>query len=351
MRIYISRGGQEFGPYPVGDIQRFLADGSVFPHDQARKEGEPTGLHKSLGQVFQDAGIAYRATRKGNPFRLALEDLKALEIRLILPWREVASARWLKDKRLLYLAGIGLVPAFALSLTRDVMAGYWAVALYFSALWAMFFYYLFRTKQVELKYCFLCFFFTGIVSITVLLLLQRIPPWSVLYAMAQSTALPSRLLGMLLGVGVHEELCKAAVLLWLVKRPNKYLIPQTVVFYGMISGLGFGIYEGVAYQQTVNREQGVDMAYLLNIARLTSLPFLHAIWTGLAGYFISFAALYPRRRYGLWLLAIGVPAAFHATYNTFGWGLLGLGSALLSVVLLMTYLSTCAQMQKNLIGP
>ena len=351
MRLHIVRGGQEYGPYPVSDVQRFLADGSVFPHDEARKEGDPPGMRAPLAQVLQDAGIGYRATRKGNPFRLALEDLKSLELKLILPWREIASARWFKDRRLLYLAGIGLVPAFALALTRDVTAGYWAVALYFSGLWALFFYYLFKTKQVQLKYCFLCFFFTGMVSITALLLLQRIPPWSGLYALAQSDFLPSRFLGMFLGVGIHEELCKAAILFWLVRRPNKNLIPQTVVFYAMISGLGFGIYEGVAYQQTVNREQGVDMAYLLNIARLTSLPFLHAIWTGLAGYFISFAALYPRRRYGLWALAIAVPAVFHATYNTFGWGLMGLGSALLSVVLLMTYLSTCVQMQRNLIGP
>ena len=166
--------------------------------------------------------------------------------------------------------------------------------------------------------------------------------------MADSNALLIRFAGMFLGVGIHEELCKAAVIFWLARRPNKYLIPQTLVFYGMMSGLGFGIYEGVGYQQTFNREQGVDMAYLLNIARLTSLPFLHAIWTGLAAYFISFAALYKRKQFGLWVLAIGIPAFFHAIYNTFGWGFIGLGTALLSVVLLMIYLSNCVQMQKNL---
>lgn len=86
-------------------------------------------------------------------------------------------------------------------------------------------------------------------------------------------------------------LCKAAILFWLVKRPSQLLIPQTVVFYGMMSGLGFGIYEGVNYQMNLNRTQGIDQAYFLNIARLTSLPFLHAVWSGLVGYFISFAAL------------------------------------------------------------
>jgi RsiW-degrading membrane proteinase PrsW (M82 family) len=119
----------------------------------------------------------------------------------------------------------------------------------------------------------------------------------------------------------------------------------------MISGLGFGICEGVAYQMTLNRKQGIDDAYFLNIARLTSLPFIHAIWTGLAGYFISFAVINPRKRYGLWILAICVPAFFHAVYNTFGWGLIGLGGALLSVILLSTYLASVQQMQQQLSRP
>ena len=163
----------------------------------------------------------------------------------------------------------------------------------------MFFYYLFKTQQISPRLCALCFFFTGVVSISILLLIQRIPPWTILFALARSRSLIPQYCGMLLGVGVHEELCKAAILFWLVKRRGQLLIPQTVVFYGMMSGLGFGIYEGVNYQMHLNREQGVDQAYLLNIARLTSLPFLHAVWTGLAGYFISFAALYPKKRFGL----------------------------------------------------
>jgi RsiW-degrading membrane proteinase PrsW (M82 family) len=124
-----------------------------------------------------------------------------------------------------------------------------------------------------------------------------------------------------------------------------------MVFYGMMSGLGFGIYEGVSYQQTFNRAQAVDLAYFLDIARLTSLPFLHAVWTGIAGYFLSFAALFPAKKYGLWVLAIIIPAAFHAIYDSFGWGLIGLGAALLSVILLMTYLSNCVQMQRTLTTP
>ncbi|MGJ8641791.1 MAG: hypothetical protein ACSHX9_00155 [Luteolibacter sp.] len=40
--------------------------------------------------------------------------------------------------------------------------------------------------------------------------------------------------------------------------------------------------------------------------------------------------------------------SLHAVYNTFGRFLIGLGAELLSVILLMTYLSNCNQMHQNL---
>ena len=350
MRVIIQRNGREFGPYSASQVQQFLAQGNLFPHDLAREDHLAGGSYVPLSQLMARTRSPSGGAGIGNPFHRAIQDLKALDMRLIVPRQEIVSLRWTKDRRLMYLAAVGLAPAIALTVAPGVGSAYWLLALYFSALWSLFFYYLFRTGQVETKFCVLCFFFTGIVSIAGLLIIQRVPPWTYLYTMAKASNLPTRFLGMFFGVGVHEELCKATVLFWLVRRPGKLLIPQTVVFYGMISGLGFGIYEGVAYQQKVNRLAGVDTAYFLNIARLTSLPFLHAVWTGIAGYYVAFAALYPRRRFGLWVLAITTPALFHATYNTFGWGLVGLGAAFLSVILLMTYLSNCQQMQQHLVA-
>ena len=301
--------------------------------------------------MLDRAGVRVQSKGTAHAFRQAIQNLRSFDLNLLFPWKEIWSLRWLQNRRLISLALVGLAPAIALAIAPGVEIGYWAIALYFSVLWAVFFFYLFKTPQVTARLCFLCFFFTGIVSIAVLIIVQQLPPWSTLYSMAASEFLPVRLTGMFFGVGINEELCKAAILFWLVRRPGNLLIPQTVVFYGMISGLGFGIYEGVSYQQTVNRALGVDLAYFLNIARLTSLPFLHAIWTGIAGYFLSFAALVPAKKYGLWILAIAIPAFFHATYDTFRWGIVGLGAALVSVILLMSYLSNCVQIQKHLRAP
>lgn len=348
--ITIQREGKEFGPYPVAAVQQYLDQGILFPHDLARDAATPAAPWVPLTQVLTKAGVKNPAAG-GNFLARTWKDLKALELGVIFPWREIKSLQCFKDRKLLYLGGVGLVPMFALAILPGKWAGYWVIALYFSGLWSLFFYYLFKTPQIVNKLCVLSFFFTAIIPMSLLVVLQQIPPWTILYGMANGKDVLTRFIGMFLGVGIHEELCKAAILFWLARRPGKILMPQSLVFYGMMSGLGFGIYEGVHYQQTLNRQQELDTFYFLNVLRLTSLPFLHAIWTGIAGYFIAFAALYPRRQYGLWAVAIGIPALLHAVYNTFGWNLIGLASAMLGVVLLMTYLSNCVRIQQSLLKP
>ncbi len=350
IHIIIKRGDQDYGPYPLADIQRYLVQGVIYPHDLARDAADPSVPLQPLSNVLKRAGVALFPPGE-NLLARVHRDLKSFDMQMLFPWQEIKSMQWFKDRKLLYLAGVGLAPMLALALAPGNWAGYWLIALYFSGLWSLFFYYLFRTPQIENRICVLCYFFTGIVSVAGLLIIQAVPPWTILYQMAKSGDLIPRFVGMFLGVGINEELCKAVILFWLVKRPGKLMIPQSVVFYGMMSGLGFGIYEGVDYQRNINRAMEIDAAYFLNMLRLTSLPFLHAIWTGIAGYFISFAALYPRKQYGLWIVAIGIPALFHAIYNTFGWNLVGVGSAMLSVILLMTYLANCVRMQKSLSVP
>lgn len=349
MRIFIQRNGQLFGPYSLSLAHQYLAQGTLLPQDFAQIEGSPSTTWSTLAQLLAQSTAPLPPS--GNPFVQALRHLKTFDRRLLLPWKEITSKSNLKDRRLIALAAIGLAPLIAFAIVPGPWFGYWAVALYFSVLWALFFYYLFRTAQVVTHLCVLCFFFTGLVAVTGLLAIQEFQPWAALYAMARSDNILIRSVGMCFGVGINEELCKAAILFWLVRRPGSLMIPQTVVFYGIISGLGFGIYEGVAYQRTINRDQGVDIAYFLNIARLTSLPFLHAIWSGIAGYFISFAALFPGKRYALWSIGILIPAGLHGFYDTFGLNVLGLSMAICSVLLLKTYLTNCQRMQQHLSSP
>jgi RsiW-degrading membrane proteinase PrsW (M82 family) len=102
----------------------------------------------------------------------------------------------------------------------------------------------------------------------------------------------------------------------------------------------------------INAEQEYTTAYFLNILRLTSLPFIHAVWCGIAGYFISFASLYPKYRIALSFLAIAIPAVLHGIYDTFCGTLLGILIALptmfVTVILLNAYLKQGANYQSKL---
>ena len=167
----------------------------------------------------------------------------------------------------------------------------------------------------------------------------NIPAIHPLYRLTESGSFLSRFIGFTAGVGVFEEAVKAAPVFFLCYRAKQGpLLPQTGVFYGLMSGIGFGVFEGVRYQFTVNRGLEYGASFFLNIARLTSLPFLHAVWAGIAGYFIALSVLYPQSRQPLWVLAIAIPAILHGLYDTLGWSIPGLLVSYLGVALLVIYL-------------
>ena len=105
-----------------------------------------------------------------------------------------------------------------------------------------------------------------------------------------------------------EEFGKMVPLLIINRKSKEPLYPRTLVFYGLMSGIAFGVFEGVQYQVTFNTQLDYTSAFYSNIARLTSLPFLHAIWCAIAGYFVAFANLYPKYRRSLYFLALAIPA-------------------------------------------
>lgn len=73
------------------------------------------------------------------------------------------------------------------------------------------------------------------------------------------------------------------------------------------------------------------------------MPFLHAIWCGIASYFVAFAFLYPRFRVALYSLAILVPATIHGLYDylcfNVPFALATVPVVIVGVVLLMVYLN------------
>jgi protease PrsW len=342
--ITVFRKGTQYGPYEPQIAKQYMDTGLLLPTDLAKDSSVAGEEEKSLKSILEAHGFK----DEGNfSFSEVSEDIKSLSKDILWPWQQIQAGAWMKDKSFQTLMFVGLLPIFALVLVPTTLLGYIAVALYASVLWAFLFHDLFQTQQVENKLALKCFLMTAFLSIPILFVLSSIPPISWCHQMIASGGL-GRVFGMFFGVGLAEEFCKLAVVLYLLSRPGSLLIPRTAVFYGMISGLGFGIYEGVQYQLGVNRQLDVDSAFFLNVLRLTSLPFLHAIWAGISAYFASFALLFPKMKKALLTLALGIPALLHTAYNLTTGSFLCLIPASLGLLLLWLYLGRTKELELKL---
>jgi RsiW-degrading membrane proteinase PrsW (M82 family) len=340
---FVLRNNQKFGPYSVEALKTYVEDGKILLNDQALPENG-FQVVQTVINVLRHNQVKVKIKNNGNVF----QQIKQIGKELIVPGFDFIKKDLIKDKKLLWLASIGLAPAFLITFTFGTLLTYYAISLYFSLIWGIFFYYMFSTKQVNTRHTVMLFFLTQITAF-VLVNLQSVPPLSFLYALTESGNFFLELIGYTLGVGLTEETIKALPLLVLLRTSKEPLVPQTLVFYGLISGIGFGVLEGVHYQTTTNTTLSYDAAFFMNVARLTCLPFLHAIWAGIAGYFISFANIIPKYRHSLYVLAILIPAVLHGIYDVLGWSLPGLASTLISVLLLIYYLKKSRDYQSKLI--
>ncbi len=125
-------------------------------------------------------------------------------------------------------------------------------------------------------------------------------------------------LGFTAGVGLCEELCKAVPVLWHQNR-NPDESWRGAFLWGLASGAGFGIAEGIMYSGSMYNGIAGSGLY---VVRFVSCVALHALWTG------SVAIAAHQRQHWLheserWLdlvapalVYIAVPMVLHGLYDT-----------------------------------
>lgn len=341
---FIRRNNQDFGPYDLASILAYVKSGQVLMCDQAKD-----ATSGEINSVRYFLKLSNQKVKIDNGGKL-ITQLKKIGHELIIPKDILSNKQWLSDKRLLLLALIGLCPSLMMVLPLSGFFVFYFVSLYFAAIWGLFFYYFFKTPQVKVKITLLTFFATQI-CVFILWDILRLPSLNPFYLFVESV-FPLSLIGNILGVGFTEEFVKLIPLLIICYKAKEPQVPQTIVYYGLMSGIAFGVFEGVQYQMGINAELDYTSSFFMNIARLTSLPFIHAVWCGIAGYFISFANLYPKYRLSLYFLAITIPAIIHGLYDTFCGNFLGMLIALpitfIGVIMLMTYLKQGINYQSKL---
>ena len=342
--LYIIRNNQDFGPYDEQTLTTYVNNGQILLCDQARDS--VSSEVNSVKYFLKKAGIKAKVSNKGNLF----SQLKDIGGELIFPKNTIFSKQWTKDKALIILAIVGLLPTLLFFVPLGNWGSFYFISLYFSVIWGLFFYYIFKTSQVSLKTTIWLFFLEqAFVFFAWGVGLPKINPF---YSFTQ-LVFPLDAIGYIFGVGITEELAKLIPLLIISSRAKQPLIPQTLVFYGLMCGIAFGVHEGVDYQLRINSNFEYTESFILNISRLTSLPFMHAIWCGIAGYFISFAKLYPKYRASLYTLALCVPALLHGIYDSLAGNnvittILSISIVFIGVILLTTYLKQGINYQSKL---
>ncbi|MCF8254452.1 MAG: PrsW family intramembrane metalloprotease [Bacteroidia bacterium] len=343
MSLYrIERDGVFHGPYDINAIKFYVQEGNILIQDKVVYEN---GGKSSVRVLLKTQGIKPRIKHNGN----ILKQIQSFGLNLLFPKDSISIKTLKSDQKFLIIALVGLLPAFLIRFTGASVFTFYAIALYFSLVWGLFFYSVFKTDQVSSKKT-IAIFFSVQILIFISVYLINIPSFNPFYSLInENNSIFSKLIGYVLGVGLFEEFIKLLPVYLLVRYSDEPLLPQTVVFYGLISGIGFGVFEGVTYQLGVNTELDYNNSFFMNIARLTSLPFLHAIWSGISSYFISFAFLYPTNRFAIILISISIPALLHGLYDTFTWSLIGLFFSYLGVALLVIYLKNAKKFQQKII--
>lgn len=338
--IIITRNDHDYGPFDERVVARYVEEGRLLLHDKARdaETGEP-GIVK---EFLLRKGLNPRIRNNGT----LSQQLGYVGSEFLFPKDDMRRHNLFEDKRLLTLAVVGLSLSFIMMLPIGGYLVFYIVSLYFATIWGLFFYYMFKTRQVTLKTTISTFFLT---QLGVFIIFSGLNNLNFFYVFTHA-AFPLSIVGYILGVGLTEEFAKQVPLYILQGRSREPMLPQTMVFYGLMAGIAFGVFEGVQYQTTINAQADYTTAFVLNIARLTSLPFLHAVWCGIGGYFVGMAGLYPRYRKSLYTLAILIPATLHGLYDSFAgyMYIVSLAVAVLSVLLLMAYLRRSGSLRQRL---
>ena len=201
--------------------------------------------------------------------------------------------------------------------------------------------------------------FTAVIGIIIVLVLQQLPFISTLYSATEWSFSPFRLVGYVFGVGLVEESVKLLPVWWLATKMKEIRTPREAAFYAGISGLAFGVAEAVSYSINYTQINALANLYgglgngnyvLWEFLRLISLPFLHCVFSGIAGNYLGLSLLAPQRRTALLLLGLGLAALVHGLYDFFSGNWLALVVAALAILMFVAYVRSAESITQRITG-
>ena len=274
----------------------------------------------------------------------------------------VPIGTWLRDPAMrqwprLLVTAYALAPLVLLIVLQhnaDLVTLGWVYCLYVAPLWALVFWFLIRPGPLTRLHLVIA---AIIIAAEFILIPALTLPWE--RALAPPTTSHS-LFGWVTGVGLPEELTKAlpvmvlAIVLLKVRHIKRDV--RMWMYLGALSGLFFGAYEA-SKVYVPNAILAIARGSAFGIPEFAERVFVdglqHALWAGIAGFFIGLGTNYRRQRIPLWLLGIAVPMMLHglndwiltwpSTSAEWGWILI----QAFSLFLFLGYTASAAAIEKR----
>jgi RsiW-degrading membrane proteinase PrsW (M82 family) len=326
-------------------------DGRLAPDDLVWQSGTPEWVPAAGVVPFGPPPLPSPAAPPSVPLpaRLA-RDVAAFEPGELFPLARVADPEVLGVPSTWLLLAFGLAPLFVGAVVEDPALRIRLFRLGAGAAWAVFLVGAFRTPRASARLG-VPLFGTGLLLAALLVsALPGVPPLSWILSLADpERAWPVRFLGWLLGAGLVDEGLKLLALLLLARTLGRLSTVSDGVFYGLLGGLGFGLWEAAATSEWASPRHGswlamvqhpstgLEALFVSGLARTLALPVLEAVWGALAGYFAGLASV--RRAPGVALVGLALAALLHGTYETFRAADQGVLALLVAGVSLLAFLA------------
>lgn len=163
-----------------------------------------------------------------------IDDVVSVSLREIVLVDKITGSEILKSPVFRFLFFVAMGPlAIALLPTNDAILN--GLAIYSAVLWALLLYRLFADRDLSFGWAIGTVLFTCFIMVPVLEIYLWLPPHITDFLTSRGP-LPLRFVGFVLGVGVREELCKAAPLILLALSTPRMRRPLTGLVLGMMSG-------------------------------------------------------------------------------------------------------------------
>lgn len=373
-------GGEQLGPLTREELDALARSGRLQPSDLVWESGSPEWVPAAtlvfFGPPPEPAAPAAEAPAApaaagapasflppppapappsvGDRLRGVLHDISTFSFSELVPLGRLVDPEALGTPASWVLLVFGLAPLLVGTVVEDPLLRVRLFNFGCGALWAAFFVVAFKTGRQSLRLGIAVFFASGIFGVLFVSVLPAVPPVSWLHSLlGPERPFAVRLLAATGGVALPEELGKGLILLLLARRLGGLSGPSDGVFYGLMSGLGFGVWEAMMYAEWVNPRQataltfeagsislGLYSYFVGSVVRVASLPLLHAVWTAIVGYFVGVSFAAPRKTAAVLSVGIGIAVALHGPYEAFlsqRMPLAAFALATLSVVLFLAY--------------